>query len=78
VVKTTTKTNNESIDILYSLTPLALEFHKTLQDIDNCIDKWKDYRSNEIIRITLGEKQTAKSNLRGMVLYYFRLDSMTY
>jgi hypothetical protein len=65
VVKTTTKTNDESIDILYSLTPLALEFHKTLQDIDNCIDKWKDYRS------------TAKSNLRGIVLYYFRLDSMT-
>ena len=77
MVKTTTKTNDESIDILYSLTPLALEFHKTLQDMDNCIDKWKDYRSNEIIMITLGEKQTAKSNLRGMVLYYFRLDSMT-
>ncbi|HJT84698.1 MAG TPA: winged helix-turn-helix transcriptional regulator [Nitrososphaeraceae archaeon] len=47
VVKTTTKTNDESNDILYSLTPLALEFHKTLQDIDNWIDKWKDFKEQE-------------------------------
>lgn len=47
MVKTTTKTNDESNDILYSLTPLALEFHKTLQDIDNWIDKWKDFKEQE-------------------------------
>lgn len=47
IVVKTTITNDESIDILYSLTPLALEFHKTLQDIDNWIDKWKDYKNKE-------------------------------
>jgi DNA-binding HxlR family transcriptional regulator len=45
VIKTTT--NDESNDILYSLTPLALEFHKTLQDIDHWIDKWIDYKGKE-------------------------------
>ena len=33
IVIKTTITNDESNDILYSLTPLALEFHKTLKDI---------------------------------------------
>ncbi len=37
VIKTTP--NDESDDILYSLTPLALQFHKTVQDIDYRIDK---------------------------------------
>jgi DNA-binding HxlR family transcriptional regulator len=46
VIKTTTK-NDESNDILYSLTPIALEFHKTLQDIEYWIDKWKDYKRKE-------------------------------
>lgn len=36
--------NKESSDILYSLTPLALELHKTLQDIENWVDKWKNYK----------------------------------
>ena len=38
--------------MLYSLTPLELELHKTLQDIENWVDKWKDYK----------EKNTKKSN----------------
>lgn len=52
-IKTKTK-NDESNDILYSLTPLALEFHETLQDIEYWIDKWKDYKRKE---------QEEKSNL---------------
>jgi DNA-binding HxlR family transcriptional regulator len=46
VVKTTI-TNGDSINLLYNLNPLALEFHKTLQDIDYWIDKWIDYKSKE-------------------------------
>ena len=45
VIKTTTI--NESNDILYSLSPLALEFHKTMQNIDSWIDKWTEYKSKE-------------------------------
>ena len=43
VIKIISK-NKESSGMLYSLTPLALEFHKTLQDIENWVDKWKDYK----------------------------------
>ena len=46
MVKTTIK-NDESINILYSLTALALEYHKKLQDIDYWIDKWTDYKSKD-------------------------------
>jgi DNA-binding HxlR family transcriptional regulator len=47
IVTKTTTTMDESNDILYSLSPLALEFHKTVQDIDNWIDKWIEYKSKE-------------------------------
>jgi DNA-binding HxlR family transcriptional regulator len=45
VIKTTT--NDEPNDILYSLTPLALEFQITLQNIDSWIDEWIEYKSSE-------------------------------
>lgn len=47
IVTKTRTTMDESNDILYSLSPLALEFHKTVQDIDNWIDKWIEYKSKE-------------------------------
>lgn len=47
IVTKTRTTMDESNDILYSLIPLALEFHKTVQDIDNWIDKWIEYKSKE-------------------------------
>ena len=43
--------NKESSDMLYSLTPLELELHKTLQDIENWVDKWKDYKEKNTKKV---------------------------